>query len=47
VHVKSVDKIHVGNIYSAEEELIISDCVTLSNSNRNWNEAKQRVTFSC
>lgn len=30
MYVKSVDKIHVGNIYSAEEELIISCCVTLS-----------------
>lgn len=29
VHMKSVDKIHVGNIYSAQEELIISHCVTL------------------
>ena len=30
MYVKSVDKIHVGNIYSAEQELIISCCVTLS-----------------
>lgn len=30
VHMKSVNKIHVGNIYSAEEELIVLHCVTLS-----------------
>ena len=30
MHMKSLDKIHVENIYSAQEELIISHCVTLS-----------------